>query len=77
MLLDHFCVDNEEIVATLGVLWDVAEPGSDDQRQALVILMKVLHQQLIWLVAEADRMELVAALALTTAPIATRMATEQ
>ena len=77
MLLDHFCRDNEELVATLGVWWEAAEPGSDDQRQALMVLMKVLHQQLIWLVAEADRMELVAALALTTAPMATRMATEQ
>jgi hypothetical protein len=77
MLIDHFWRNNEELVATLGVWRETAEPGSDDQRQALVILMKVLHQQLIWLVAEADRMELVAALALTTAPIATRMATEQ
>jgi len=77
MLLDHFCVDNEEIVATLGVLWDVAEPGFDDQRQALAILMKVLHQQLIGLVAEADRMELVSELALTTPSMATTMATEQ
>jgi hypothetical protein len=80
MLLDHFWRDNEELVATLGVWWETAgqaEPGSDDQRQALVILMKVLHQQLIWLVAEADPMELVAALALTTAPMATPMATEQ
>ena len=77
MLLDHFCRDNEELVAALGAWWEAAEPGSDDQRQALVMLTRVLHQQLIWLVAEADRMEMAAALALTTAPMATEMATEQ
>ena len=77
MHLDHFCRDNEGIVATLGLMWDVAEPGSYDQRQALAILMKVLHQQLIWSVAEADRLELVSELALTTASMATGMTTEQ
>ena len=77
MLLDTFCQDNEELVATLGVLWDISEPGSDDQRQALVILMKVLHQQLIWLAAEADRLETVNELALTTALMTTQMTTER
>jgi hypothetical protein len=77
MLLDQFCRDNEELVATLGVLWDISEPGSTDQQKALALLTKVLHRQLIWLVAEADRMEQAAALALTTALMATEMTTGQ
>jgi hypothetical protein len=58
-------------------LWELAEPGSDDQQRAMALVAQVLHRQLVWLVAEADRLELAHELALTTAPMATGMATGQ
>ena len=77
MQLDQFCREHEELIGVLGNLWTAAEPGSGDQQRAMVLVTRVLHRQLMWLVAEADRMELVSELALTTAPMATGMATGQ
>ena len=77
MQLDQFCRQHEELIGVLGNLWELAEPGSGDQQRALVLLTRVLNRQMVWLVAEADRMELVSELALTTAPMATGMATGQ
>ena len=77
MQLDQFCREHEELLGVLGELWELAEPGSDDQQRAMALVTQVLHRQLVWLVAEADRLELVSELALTTAPMATGMATGQ
>ena len=77
MQLDQFCREHEELLGVLGELWELAEPGSGDQQRVMALVTQVLHRQLVWLVAEADRLELVSELALTTAPMATGMATGQ
>ena len=47
MQLDQFCREHEELLGVLGELWELAEPGSDDQQRAMALVTQVLHRQLV------------------------------